>query len=330
MRGERRGARGERRLIAVVVVCIGVAASAPLSAQTRPSPLAPAVQAGVTISRDTVTVGEPFEVRIRVRASADAEIRFPETPDSSGTVQALDPRTLVTTDSVQSLDQTAIYRLAAWDVGSQPVTIGNVTVVSDGAAEGGRPVTLAAMRVFVRRVLPADSALHVPKPARALWEVKAFPWWLVALIAAAVALGLLFWWWWRRRRRPAPAVVVDPYDRAKREFHRIEAMGLVDAGERTRFAALVVEVLRDYLAARYPEATLSLTSRELINAVRRQAAVPHERVARVLHEADLAKFAAWALSEERARNLARDAKAIVEHEHKASRPVTPSGQERAA
>ena len=41
----------------------------------------------------------------------------------------------------------------------------------------------------------------------------------------------------------------------------------------------------------------------------------------MLHEADLAKFAAWAIAEDRARGLARDVRAIIEHEHKASRPV---------
>mgnify|MGYP003576427251 CR=1 FL=1 len=44
-------------------------------------------------------------------------------------------------------------------------------------------------------------------------------------------------------------------------------------------------------------------------------------LSRVLHEADLAKFAAFGLSEERARALARDAKGIVERDHTASQPI---------
>lgn len=280
------------------------------------------VQAGVSISKDTVTVGERFEVRVRVRAPADAEIRFPENPDTSGTVQARDPRTIITTDSVQFLDQTATYHLAAWDVGAQPVSIGNVTVAWDGAASTGeRPVSLAAIRVFVRSVLPADTALRVPQPARPLWEVKGFPWWLLAAILAALAIGLAIWWWLRRRRRPALAVPIDPYVRAQQEFTRLESMGLVDAGERTRFVALAVEVLRDYLAARHAGATLALTSRELATFVRRQPTVPLEQLTRVLHEADLAKFAGFALSEHRARALAYDARGIVEREHAASQPA---------
>ena len=277
------------------------------------------VQAGVSISKDTVTVGEPFEVRIRVRAPADARVTFPENPDTSGTVQARDPRTIVTSDSIQSLDQTATYRLAAWDVGMQPVRIGNVTVATlTATGENERPVNLASVQVFVRTVLPADSAQRIPKPARALWEIPAFPWWILAAVLAAIAIGLGIWWWLKRRKRPKPKIPVDPYVRAQKEFTRLEAMGLIDAGERTRFVALVVEVLRDYLAARYPEASLALTSREAVAVMRRHPHVSSEQLSRVLHEADLAKFAAFALSEDRARMLARDARTIVEREHQAA------------
>ena len=286
------------------------------------SPLgAQQVQSGVTISRDSVTIGEPFEVRVRVRAPVGSRIRFPENPDSASTVQARDPRTVTTNDSLQFTDQTATYRVAAWDVGAQPIIIGGVTVVLPASTEADRTIALSSRQIFVRSVLPADSTLRVPKPARPLWEAGLFPWWLLALILAAIAVGLLVWWWIRRRRRPVAAVPLDPYVRAQRQFLLLERMGLVDAGERTRFVALAVEVLRDYLAARYDEASLALTSRELVAALRRRTMVPHEQLMRVLHEADLAKFAAFGLTEDRARALARDARGIVEHEHKASEPV---------
>jgi len=281
-----------------------------------------AVRTGVTKSKDTVTVGEAFEIRVRVRAPAGAAIKFPDNPDTSGTVQARDPRTIVTTDSVQSLDQTASYHVAAWDVGRQSVRLEDVVVTSGAPARAELRVPVGSVTMFVRSVLPADSTLRVPKPARPLWEIKAFPWWLVALLLAAIAVAIAIWWWLRRRRRPKPAVIIDPYVRAQKEFTRLESMGLVDAGERTRFVALAVEVLRDYLVARYPDASLALTSRELAAMIRSHPTVPLEQLTRVLHETDLAKFARWGLTEERARSLAREARAIVEHEHEASKPLT--------
>lgn len=300
-----------------VVLCAGLLVLATSAARSQAAP-APSVRYGVTLSKDTVTVGEPFEIRVRIRAPADAEIRFPDNPDTSGTVQARDPRTIETADSVQSVDETAIYRVAAWDVDSQTVRLDDAIVTWNGAE---RRVPLGTIVVFVRSVLPADTTLHVPKPARPIWETRPVPWWLLAAILAAIALILLLWWWLKRKPRPPVRVIVDPYVRAQKELKRIEAMGLVGAGERTRFVALLVEVLRDYLVARYPDATLALTSRELVAALRRQPAVPLEQLTRVLHEVDLAKFAAWTLAEDRARNLARDVRAIIEHEHRASQPV---------
>ncbi|MEX2177121.1 MAG: DUF4381 family protein [Gemmatimonadaceae bacterium] len=278
---------------------------------------ADSVRYGVTTSHDTVTVGEAFEVRVRVRAPVDATIRFPEQPDSTGTVQARDPRVIQITDSIQARDETAVYRVSAWDVETQPIILPDVVVSWTG---GERRIPLGGLEVFVRSVLPADSTLRVPKPARPLWEPRAFPWWLLAALLAAAIIGALLWWWWRRRRRPRAAEVLDPYAQAQREFNRLDAMGLVDAGERTRFAALAVEVLRDYLVARYPDLSLALTSREVVAMIRRHPTVPAEQLSRVLHEADLAKFAGFSLVEERARNLARDARGIVEHDHAASQP----------
>ena len=299
-----------------------------LFAQAQQGPNA--VRAGVTTSKDTVTVGEEFQIRVRVRAPADAEIRFPDNPDTAGTVQARDPRTIVTTDSVQSLDQTATYHVAAWDLGRQSVRLDDVVVTLHTPANAERRVPVGSVAVFVRSVLPADSTLRVPKPARPLWETKAFPWWLLAVLLAAIAIGIAIWWWLRRRRRPKPQIVVDPYVRAQKEFTRLESMGLVDAGERTRFVALAVEVLRDYLVARHPDASLALTSHELASVLRRHPSVPLEQLSRVLHETDLAKFARWSLAEERARNLVREARAIVEHEHQASLPAPPPPAQAAA
>jgi hypothetical protein len=147
---------------------------------------------------------------------------------------------------------------------------------------------------------------------------------------AALALLLLLLWWWRNRKREKPIAIPDPFARAEREFARIERLGLIEAGERGRYVALVIEVLRDYLAARYATAPLSLTSTELLGAVKAERAVPNERLMRVLNEADLIKFARRQVSNDRARELGREARAIVAHEHAASQPAAAPAARRAA
>ncbi|HEX8941549.1 MAG TPA: hypothetical protein VF785_00345 [Gemmatimonadaceae bacterium] len=278
-----------------------------------------AVKAGVTIVPDTVRIGDPFRVTIGVRAPRGATIEFAKAMDSTASVQSLDPVSVRTSADTTATEQYADYRVAAWDIGSQPIRVADVVVRYNGAE---RHFPVSGNAVFVRSILPADSAQRVPKPPRALFESTQFPWWLWALIAAAiVATGLLLWWWIRRRRRPKPAVVVDPFARAESEFQRIEALALLEAGERGRYVTLMIEVLRDYLAARYAEAALSLTSTELQRSVGNLPFVPQERLTRLLTEADLIKFARRPVSSERARDLGREARSIVTLEHKASHPA---------
>ncbi|MEP6494759.1 MAG: hypothetical protein ABJF01_18885 [bacterium] len=280
------------------------------------------VKAGVTVTPDTVRIGDPFRVTVGIRAPRGATIEFPRTTDSTSAVQSLDPVAVRTSGDTTAVEQYADYRVAAWDVGSQSVRLEDAIVRFNGAE---RHIPLGGAAVVVRSLLPADSTLRVPKPPRALFEFNPFPWWLIALIAAAViAMGLLIWWWFRRRQKPVLTLVVNPFERAEAEFKRVEALALLDAGERGRYVTLMVEILRDYLAARYAEAALSLTSTELQRSMREHAFVPTERMTRLLTDADLIKFARRPVSSDRARELGREARAIVAQEHTASQPAEPA------
>jgi len=59
----------------------------------------------------------------------------------------------------------------------------------------------------------------------------------------------------------------------------------------------------------------------LTRSVRELPNVPSDRLTRLLTEADLIKFARRPVSGDRAREIGRDARAIVDAEHQASQPV---------
>lgn len=286
--------------------------SASLAQGTRRIP----VQAGATVDRDSVTVGDVVTLMVRVRAPRGATVNFPSAVDSLGPVQSLEPPTVRDgSDTLDYTDRVATYRLAAWDVGTLPIHLGEVLVQTD---DDERRVQLTLPSLIVRSVLPADTTLRVPKPARPLLPVRApIPWWwwlLAALAIVGIGLGI---WWWRRRRRGALPPPGDPYGDAEHEFDRIEKLRLADAGEPGRHAALMTDVLRHYLAARVEQASLALTSAEMLAAVRGVPGVPYDGLQRLFAAVDPIKFARAPVTPSEARKLGNEARDIVraEHEH---------------
>ncbi len=283
------------------------------TATLQPPVIAPAfqVQLGVRVAPDTVTVGQRFVVFVKVRAPAGATIDFPVESDSAAKASATAtqmigrPAVSVITDS-GGVTGTAAYRLAAWDVDTQPLGLADVVVKSNGRVGY---VSLKPYQIFVRSVLPADTTKRIPKPARLPIEIKAFDWrpWLAALAALAVA-GLVWRLWvWYRRKKNAP---LDPFTAAEREFARIEALGLVAAGEGEKHAALMSDVMRKYLSARAPAVEPSQTSSELLASAKWIHGVA-TGLGELLWRTDLIKFAAARVAPDEAEKLGASARAVV-------------------
>jgi hypothetical protein len=267
------------------------------------------VDYGVRIQPDTVEIGRPFRVVVHIRAPRDAKIAFPVGPDSGGSVEALDPRTIHADADSLTNDESAIYRLAAWDVGRTSLGLGDVVVVEHNLT---RAIPLNALSVVVAPTVPRRGS-WTPRPPRGLFPALA-PWWrLWAIGAASVAAMIVLWLvvrWWRRRRRRA-ASPVGALSLAVSEFDALDRVGLLEAGEWGRYLALVAEIVRSFLARRIPDAPLSATTAELLAALHADPRVPIDRLRALLSETDSVKFAAQAMTTERARGAAQAARAFV-------------------
>ncbi len=297
--------RGIVVLAAVAMLAGAVAARSGAQAQQRER-----LRMGVLVRPETVTVGDHFLISVRVRGPTGSTFDFPRAP-TEGRVEAVETPRLVPAEDTAAVEQTMIYRMVAWDTGAVVVPVGAVTATVAGSS---RALPLQDVVVYVRSVLPADTALHQPQPARGIFGWLR-PWWhwlLAALIGLAL-LALLLWLLsrLRRRRRTLLASAVPPIKWAESEFDRIESLRLLEAGERGRYVALYVEVMRDYLAARLSGAPTSLTSTELLESLRERRDIPVERLAPILAEADLIKFARRPVTRERARELAGETRTAV-------------------
>ncbi len=274
--------------------------------------VAPSLRAGTLVRPESVTVGDPFVFVVSVEVPANARVAWPSIVDTMAVVVMRDPVRVTSREKGPSRVETATYALAAWDVGALPIGLPDATVRVSGQV---LRVPMGDARVVVRTVLPGDTTLHTPKPAKALFP-RVVPWWerWWPALAVVTALGLL-WWLWRRRKHAVAGrsrATLDVFARAIHDFERLERLALVDAGESGRFVALAIEILRTYLSARIPDATLSRTTPELVVVMADDIRVPIAHLLTLLDEADGIKFARRPVTPERAHVLAGDARAIVE------------------
>jgi hypothetical protein len=286
------------------------AAQPPAGAQ--PAPTVAGVKSGFLVRPDTVEVGDPFVLIVSVVVPNGARVEWPSITDTAAAVAMRAPVRVQSVPDGISRRETAEYQLSAWDVGALPLGLPDATVRIGTAA---LRVPLGEAAVFVRTVLPGDTTLHVPKPAKALFP-RVLPWWERWWPAFAVLAALLLLWWILKRRRKAVvarhAVPLDVYARAIKDFERLDRLALSDAGERGRAVALAVEILRVYLMSRVPAAALSLTSGELLEATAEDGRVPQDRLRSLLAEGDAIKFARQLVQSQRAKELTADAQTIVE------------------
>jgi hypothetical protein len=299
----------------------GTAAQAPQSVATPFQ-----VQMGYVVAPDTVIVGQPFSFFVKVLAPKGVRFEFPAGPDT--TMQnGVRPIELRGEKLVSMLGDTAValYHLVAWDVGTQPLRIPDIRVTYGG--EERRP-TLSAASVFVKSVLPADSALRVPKPARPLITVAVFNWWPWIALLAAIIAAVLIWWAWRRYRN-RPKAPIDPYVRAQREFERIEKLRLIEGGRPAMHIVLMIDTARQYLAARVPGVRTSDTSTELVRGMSPLDGVEGE-LPQLLERADLVKFARASVTDGEATEGGATARAIVDHVEARLNPLSEPAKRAAA
>ncbi len=282
----------------------------------------------VTASPDTVTVGQPFFVRIRVRAPKAATIRFPALPDSGDAVEPIDPRIIEQADDAAALDRTAVYRVAAWDIGTRTPRFASVGVTVGGVEQ---LFSLRVPPVEVRSVLPSDTASRKPKGARpplaapsGLWRL----WLLLGVLLVGIA-----WYLWRRPKTvPRPIPPPDAFRAAQDAFSSLDEMALHECGEPGRHVIAHVDVMRAYVARRFPAAPESCTATEFTTAVASlNLPVTSERLRALLQLDESLRFAGGAVAPDDAAFFAREARTVVQgiqSEHEARLRAEDRGPQR--
>ena len=247
---------------------------------------------------DSITVGDPVTVEVRVRTAAGARVTFPRAlqPDPRVQVeelQVLPPATMP--DSTTSW--IGRYSLTVFDVGQIVLSPWPVQVATDTS---NATVYTDSIRIDVASVVPdslAAADIRDLKPQRQV-DVPWPRWVWFALAAFVLLVVLLVWWMVRRRRRPQVVVVAPPKPASEVALARLRALEsdrLPAQGRIKEHYIRLSEILRAYLedAPQFGIPALEQTTDE-IGAALMGRDFPADVVARVLvlcEEADLVKFA---------------------------------------
>jgi hypothetical protein len=243
---------------------------------------------------DTVRVGDPVPVTVRVPFGPGERVVWPDTLPLAGSraENAARVRSRIDTLPVGRREAVAVYAVTPWRTGELPLPALEVGVVAGDESVSNRSVPLPALDVL--SVLPEDTAGIQPKPAKGVvgpsWAWTTI---LMVVLALVAAVGALVWW---LRRRAGETVGVEPLASPReRALARLDAAleaGLPDGGPMKPFYTRVAHAVRGYLAELDGAWGEDLTTTELLGRFRRQAgAAESARLAELLRPADQVKFA---------------------------------------
>lgn len=253
----------------------------------------PAQSVSTGISRDTVRVGDPVRVLLRIDGiPANTEVILPDSLSAVDDVENAG-RLRMRRDTMTGgrTRITAAYPVILWRPGE--IALPNVPMLVRTAGRE-RTMQVALPTINVVSVLPADTTNIEAKPPKDVWGANRVWWpWLLAL-ALLVALAALAYWWYRKRRMQQPVAVpvapmVDPRERAMQELQRIRELRLIEQGEFKQHYVLLSEVLRSFAADVEAEWSTDLTTDEL--APRLKSRPDASLLLKLLRSADTVKFA---------------------------------------
>ncbi len=257
-----------------------------------------AQEARLSISVDSVFVGEWFELSVSVASSAGSTVAFQEVPDgdaetgpllSFGDAEVFSARRLPPRIESGTRVDSLVYTAATFALDNAAVGPVPVDLVVGGDTITVRSNTIA---LPVRSVLSGDEGELRPPGPPSIFPNPLWVWVLLGL-GILLAAGLLFWLW-RRSRALGKSVAprLAPYPEA---FQRLAGLAIPQTEPAIKpFYVELSDLLRTYLARTLDVPALELTTRELSDALASNGRVPEAALKDIrgaLRVADLVKFA---------------------------------------
>lgn len=243
------------------------------------------------VNRDTITIGDPFVLRMRLSREVDDRAEFvfgdefpkPFEIRQTGEIstQKLDDGRVQETQDLVLV----IFEVGAFDVPSASVHF--VTADGDSGVIESQPIS-----VLVQSVKP-EGTTDIRDVKSPVVVVAQIPLWVWLVLGGLILLIIgLAWYIYRRRRRPQVEVPPPPVNWLE-ELQKIDRLRLLEQKKYRQYYSLLSDVLRRCLEARTPVHAVERTTVEIGRDLRAQAFEDDlvRDIERFLSEADMVKFA---------------------------------------
>jgi hypothetical protein len=227
------------------------------------------------------TVGDTIWVRRTIAAPPGRAVRAAEWAPTGDLELLGHPRITLRGDSVE-----VAYPVALWAPGPHTVQVpGPLLVGGDGRIDSVPSATVTLTAASVLPAGPHDTLRPQPvTPTLALSEHSLQP--LLLLLILALVLLAPVHLLWRRRGRPVPVAPIGPAEPPEPETAR-----WAGAGEPRAVIGVAVERLRSAIAARVPEAGMTVDTEACLTVLaERRPSWPLTELGELLRALDEARF----------------------------------------
>jgi hypothetical protein len=216
-----------------------------------------------SLNRDHVLIGEPVELKVEVRTTAELPLtQWFNLPDSFNHLEILNrsPLDSVAEASVTTYRQTLTitgFDQGIWMIPALGVSINKETVYTDSLALTIVPVQLK------------DSTYHDIREIIDVPDAKT-PWWYwVAGILSLAALVILVWLWLKSRTAKPIAAgnhisTLSPLEEAMNRLRALEAEQLANNEEWKKHYSVLTGIFKVYIERRFSIPALQKTTDELL------------------------------------------------------------------
>lgn len=255
--------------------------------------LVQAQTATARVSKDSLTVGEPFDLSITLRVEQSYQrIIFPDSTSFPPIVEFIRSRQFRITDFADSVQ----YQLQFF--ANQDITLSPYPVVLISATDT-TVIFTNPISLYFKTVLPSEDAEL--KPLKPIFDLSGFPWaWAIIIFGLILAAILAYFTFFRKKEEIEEPQVVEvipfssPLAGLEQQLLKLKnEYDLASTKDYKYFYTTLSDSIREYFEELYNIPALESTSRELFRYMD-AFGVDHEMIKstrQVLNRSDMVKFA---------------------------------------